>query len=1372
MSRILLISLKNTTHFFFKILRAFQNKNCITVFVILSLAATTNAFSQPTFSKVFSPDVIGPGNVSTLTFTIDNSGGGTVTDLAFTDTLPAGVTIADPAKASTTCVDATLTAPIGGSTITFSDGELGTGSTCTVSVNVVGTAIAKNTSGDLTSSAGNSGTASDSLTVTTSLPGFRKSFSPSSINLGTRSVLTFTIDNTANAADVGTLDFTDILPVGMVIAAPSNAATDCEGPSGTTLTATPGTDVITLDADGSALPGFEALSAGDSCTVTIDVTGTGSGELENISGELLADFVSAGKASATLEVTVDELSLVKSFTDDPTPPGGTVTLEFMITNRDRDFSATSIAFDDTLDNTLTGLAPSESLPKAACDGTLDFAAGVLSLTGGSLAADGGSCTFDVMLVVPIGTTPGAYPDTTSSITGTVGGSPVTGSPAIETLFIESVPLLTKEFTDDPVSPGDDVTLRFTIENTSPTAGATDISFLDELTDGGPGTGFLPFPVSVTLPTMPCGAGSAIALVSVDTDREGLELTGGSLSAPPSADTTCTFDVTVTIPADFPAGSFPNTTEEITATVDGATVTGNPATDTLVVVAPPDIIKLFVDDPVAPGDTVSLLFTLTHGAENDSDAVDIGFTDDLTFLAGLAPSGAPTVNTCGGTLSGTTVLTYSGGTLTPGASCAINVPLLVPATAPLGSHTNTTGVIEATVGGLAVTGTTATDDLDIVEVFFTKEFIGDPVIAGSTVTLQFTFENFSPADDYTILIPFTDNLGGPGGTLLGLAATGPPSINTCGGTLTGTTSLSYAGGVVTAASSCSISVELLVPAGAADDTYFNTTSTVLGFLGTTFVILDPAVDALEVNSNFLELTKEFTDDPVAPGGTVNLEFKLMNLDPDSAISSIAFTDDLDATLTDLEVTGLPFGACGGGTVDAIPDSGTIDFSGGSLAAGDSCSFTVTLDVPPGAAAGAYGDTTSSITGTTLGGLAVFGDPATDDLNISLLSLSKAFDGPSVAKGTPKLTFKIKNLDVTSAVADLSFSDNLDDVISGLEATSLPGTPCGAGSVLSGTSLVTMVGGSLAAGDSCDFEIDLLVPLSALPGNYLNTTSDLRVAGIPFADPATATLTINPPPNVNDKITPVVPPESIIFDFILNQFKFDLALKNTNGGAIFVPVLVRFTDITTIQPDPPVIPPLPEVTVNNADFGGNGVGSGFDYSSDLNGDDNLANNETSEDKTWIFDDPGRADFTFTADVFGNSSAPGSFAKSNNKQSFMFRVEFENETMTIETIITDVEEPVPVQIPVPTDYALHQNYPNPFNPETSIRFQLPEASVVVLNIYNLKGQLIRKLIHENIEAGFHKITWDSKDNFGNNVPSGIYLYRLHAGKFTDVKKLMLIR
>jgi hypothetical protein len=94
------------------------------------------------------------------------------------------------------------------------------------------------------------------------------------------------------------------------------------------------------------------------------------------------------------------------------------------------------------------------------------------------------------------------------------------------------------------------------------------------------------------------------------------------------------------------------------------------------------------------------------------------------------------------------------------------------------------------------------------------------------------------------------------------------------------------------------------------------------------------------------------------------------------------------------------------------------------------------------------------------------------------------------------------------------------------------------------------------------------------------------------------------------------------------------------------------------------------------------------------------------------------------------------------------------------------------VPLEYALLDNYPNPFNPTTRIEYHLPERSEVKLEIYNVLGQKLRTLINIAQEAGIHIAVWDGRDDFHQLAASGVYLYRLHAGKFTATKKMALVQ
>ncbi|MCK4653621.1 MAG: T9SS type A sorting domain-containing protein [Candidatus Cloacimonetes bacterium] len=85
----------------------------------------------------------------------------------------------------------------------------------------------------------------------------------------------------------------------------------------------------------------------------------------------------------------------------------------------------------------------------------------------------------------------------------------------------------------------------------------------------------------------------------------------------------------------------------------------------------------------------------------------------------------------------------------------------------------------------------------------------------------------------------------------------------------------------------------------------------------------------------------------------------------------------------------------------------------------------------------------------------------------------------------------------------------------------------------------------------------------------------------------------------------------------------------------------------------------------------------------------------------------------------------------------------------------------------------YPNPFNPETKIIFSIPKESKVNLSIYNIKGQKVRTLLNNKLEKGFHEFIWNSKDNNGKSVASGVYLYKFDVnGKTKGIKKMLLLK
>jgi uncharacterized delta-60 repeat protein len=103
-------------------------------------------------------------------------------------------------------------------------------------------------------------------------------------------------------------------------------------------------------------------------------------------------------------------------------------------------------------------------------------------------------------------------------------------------------------------------------------------------------------------------------------------------------------------------------------------------------------------------------------------------------------------------------------------------------------------------------------------------------------------------------------------------------------------------------------------------------------------------------------------------------------------------------------------------------------------------------------------------------------------------------------------------------------------------------------------------------------------------------------------------------------------------------------------------------------------------------------------------------------------------------------------------------------VQVPVTSVEDR---QVPVPTEYVLFQNYPNPFNPSTTIRFDLPKASLVTLKVYNLLGEEVETLVNERRPAGSYTMNW-----IAGGLAAGVYLYRLQAGEFTETRKLVIIK
>ncbi|NIR50755.1 choice-of-anchor B family protein [candidate division KSB1 bacterium] len=113
-------------------------------------------------------------------------------------------------------------------------------------------------------------------------------------------------------------------------------------------------------------------------------------------------------------------------------------------------------------------------------------------------------------------------------------------------------------------------------------------------------------------------------------------------------------------------------------------------------------------------------------------------------------------------------------------------------------------------------------------------------------------------------------------------------------------------------------------------------------------------------------------------------------------------------------------------------------------------------------------------------------------------------------------------------------------------------------------------------------------------------------------------------------------------------------------------------------------------------------------------------------------------------------------------------DNVRVGIDSTVVSVAE---AETGLPESFALFQNYPNPFNPTTVITYHLPRREYVELNLFNTRGQLIRRLVDAAQDAGTHRVVWDGRDDAGQKVPSAVYFYRLQAGDFSQARRLLVL-
>ena len=371
----------------------------------LTADLTVEAITDFSISKVFTPPIIGPGGISTLTITLSNTNTSPLVNASITDTLPGtptdGLIVAPTPNASTTCAGGVVNAAAGTQTISLTGGTipaqvLNVPGTCTVTVDVrgMGTNTRRTNTIPITNAAATlQGTntrmsprdpASAILAISNLAIGVVKGFDPLTVFGGSASTLSIVLINSNNVTLTG-VALTDQMPSGMFIANPANLSVgDCGG----TLSGTPGADSFSLS--GASLP------AASSCTLTLRVTITVNGNLTNTIPANAVTTLNGATNPDPAEASLTNLpgaSVSKFFSPNPVAAGDSARLNITIQNT----GGVALSGMGLTDSMPSGSAIAASpAPANQCGGTLTARPGTrrITLTGGSLAANS-TCTITV-----------------------------------------------------------------------------------------------------------------------------------------------------------------------------------------------------------------------------------------------------------------------------------------------------------------------------------------------------------------------------------------------------------------------------------------------------------------------------------------------------------------------------------------------------------------------------------------------------------------------------------------------------------------------------------------------------------------------------------------------------------------------------------------------------------------------------------------------------------------------------------------------------------------------------------------------------------------------------------------------------------------
>ena len=936
---------------------------------LLSPAGAQNQNPPPSFSLSVSSETVGIGSCAELTFEIQNTSGIVANNLNFTLNLPNGVALTAPVIASSDC-GGSFTALDGGNSISLSGGTVGPNATCFARVGITLSSAGpfELTTGDLTSSAGNSGNATAQVGAPVNGPslGFSKSFATSPIQLGGETTLTYTIQNQSQT-DAFEIAFTDDLSPGIVVANPPNISNSCPTAS---LTAIAGSQQITFNGG--------TLAAGQTCTLSLDVVGVTAGSNVSMSSDITSSFqnsqpIPSGRACAILEVIPPEdlanISFSKNFLEDSVGPGGIATLEFSITNNSQSETFSEINFTDDLNAMLPGAA-AVNLPyeggyfvNANFDGTAPI---ILSNSWDYLDElqneNGRSDDY------PVDGSGNVWNDAAFDTSTSTIGPWETGNAPFQAGEIDAFPPGTPAVLDgiDAAPNGENLVTTYLFrQDFDLDAAQADISnwLIEHVFDDG-AIVYINGKEVYRSPQMPAGQVSTTTLSEIGDE----------------------------------------TSEAISpVNLSGFLVTGT------------NTIAVEVHQTTLDSSDVGFSLNLIPASESPTggfsyadntfeDTTDAGSADGA-----LSPAGGFSGGGLSTTMGGKNIIA---GFFNPPSSGGWSRTFVV----------DETGVIPVSLRYRLVFDESYEGD-EFGQALFElngvrygngannslAEFFGGAGVDQDSGWQTFT-ENISLGEgEHTILLGGYNNKSNSGAEVMQVffddVQIGSPRTPTpvCGpdSALSGSNVLSFAGGQLAPGQTCSFQVDVRVPVSTPFGEYLNTTSLISTEVIESTLVGFPATDTLVVAPVIPPFSMIFGPDAINAGEDSTLTFIVDNSGSELPAQNITLNHQLPAGLI-LSTPATPTTTCQGGTLTAVSGTDTISYTGGTVPAGQICEVSVNVTSIEG---GEFANTSSELT-SSLGNSGT----ASDTINIQplvaiALSVEGSIETVIAGSGPENLTYVI-------------------------------------------------------------------------------------------------------------------------------------------------------------------------------------------------------------------------------------------------------------------------------------------------------------------------------------------------------------------------------